>query len=157
MKRLFLLLVLSSVMFYSCADRAPQRVAQQFLQNFYVDHNFTAVADLVTESSMENLAQTALLFEFNPNVRIDAFRSFELLSVNVQNTVATAYYRVDETNRRLMLRNINGRWLVDISTEVTQRGADFSISLTPPSGGGGGFASAESELTRIGDVPERRR
>jgi len=157
MKRLFILLVLSSVMFYSCADRGPERTARQFLQLFYIDHNFYDVTYLVTESSWENLRHTALLFEFNPNVRIDAFQSFELTDVNVQNTVAIAYYRVDNTNRRLMLRRIDGQWLVDISNEVTGQGQDFSVSLTPPSSGSGGFASASSEYVRIGDVPEMRR
>jgi len=155
MKRLFLLLVLSSVMFYSCADRAPQRVAQQFLQLFYIDHNFYDATYLVTETSLENLAHTALLFGFNPLAHEEAFRTFELTGMSVQNTVAIAYYRVDDVNRRLMLRRINGQWLVDISNEVTQQGPDFSISLSPPSSGG--FASAESEYFRIGDVPERRR
>jgi len=158
MKKLLtiLLILASAMMFYSCADRAPQRTAQQFLQLFYIEHDFTAVMDVVTESSLDNLMHSAMMLEFNPMVRAEAFQTFEITGINIQNTVATVTYRVDSFNRRLMLRNIDGRWLVDISNEVTQQGSEFSISLTPPSGGGG-FASAESELTRIGDVPQRGR
>ena len=154
MKRLFTLLILSAVLFSSCTDRAPERAARQFLQLYYIDHDFSAVKELVTESSLENLRQNALLFEFNPIAQMDAFQTFEIIEMNVQNTVAIADFRVDDVRRRLMLRRIDGRWLVDISNEVTQQGFDFSTSLSPPTGGG--FASAESEFVRVGDVPERR-
>ena len=147
-------MVLSSALLYSCGNQEARRVAEQFLQAYYVDNDFNAAAEFVTEASVENLKQTALLLEFDPASRIGIFESFEIISVDAQKSKAICYYAVDGVKRRLLLSKIDGCWLVDMPGDVTREGADLSLTLSPINSGG--FASAESELTRIGDVPERR-
>ena len=155
MKKLVFFITLSSVLLYSCSNRDVQRIAQQFLQLYYIDHDFNAAAELVTETSLDGLRHTALMFEFDPSSRVDMFETFKIISMDVQKSRAICHYEVDDVKRRLLLSHVDGRWLVDMPGSVMQGGLDFSLTLTPASSGG--FASAESELTRIGDVPERKR
>jgi len=155
-KTLILLVALSSVLLYSCNNdkREAQRIAQQFLQLYYIDNDFNAVAELTTEASHQGLKHTAMLFEFSPESRLDNFETFKIISIDVQKTRAICSYEVDGVNRRLLLSKIDGRWFVDMPGDVTRQGAEFSLTLTPVNSGG--FASAESEMTRIGDVPTKR-
>ncbi|MCL2028720.1 MAG: hypothetical protein FWG79_09600 [Bacteroidales bacterium] len=147
-------IVLGSWLLASCGDNSAKRVAQQFLQLYYIDNDFDAVAKLVTEASLEPLAHTSMMYEFDPSSRLDLFQEFKILSIDVQKSKAICYYEVDGIKRRILLSKIDGQWFVDMPGDVTRGGADLSLSLTPPNSGG--FASAESELTRVGDVPERK-
>ena len=146
-------IVLGSWLLGSCGDNSAKRVAQQFLQLYYIDNDFDAVAELVTEASLEPLAHTAMMFEFDPSSRLDMFQAFKILSMDVQKSKAICYYEVDGVKRRVLLSKIDGQWFVDMPGDVTRDGADLSLSLTAPNSGG--FASAESEFVRVGDVPER--
>jgi hypothetical protein len=146
--------VAASGLLNSCSNQEAKNVAQQFLQFYYIDNNFEAAANLATEATREGLSHTMLLFEFDPTSRIDMFRSFSIVSMSVQTDKAICYYEVDNVRRRLLLSKVNGRWLVDMPGHVTRSDLDFSLTLSPPNSGG--FASAESEMTRIGDVPIRQ-
>jgi len=147
-------ILLGAILMFSCADRSAERVARQFLQLYYIDNDFKAAAELVTDESKDGLTHTAMMFEFDPSSRIDKFQSFRIISLDVQKTRAICYYEVDKTQRRLLLSKVDGRWLVDMPGGVALGGVDFSLTLSPPSSGG--FASAESEPVRVGDLPERR-
>jgi hypothetical protein len=155
LKTVLLLAVTTSGLLHSCSDPEPKRVAQQFLQLYYIEKDFIAAASVSTEATIEGLTFTAMLFEFDPGARLDNFESFKITDMKVQKSRAICYYEVDGTKRRLLLSKKDGQWLVDMPGEVTRSDRNFSLSLSPPNSGG--FASAESEMTRIGDVPEKKR
>jgi len=154
LKTLLFLVVAASGILHSCGNQNPKRVAKKFLQLYYIDNDFYAASKLVTEASLEGLQQTALLFEFDPNSRIGLFKSFKIVNMNTQVDKAICYYEVDGVRRRLLLSKIDERWFVDMPGHITINSPDFSLTLSESASGG--FASAESELTRVGDVPERK-
>lgn len=142
----FLFLILTS-----CGDqRAVNRTARAFLQNFYVENNFDAAAAVSTQATQENISTRAMIFRLNPNSATDRFGSFKINNKDVRNTKASVFYTLDgDVERRLNLIKIDGTWLVDMPEHLSTTPA-HSIS---PSRSSGGFASAMSEPVRLRDVP----
>jgi len=149
MKRIFFLLVLSSVFLTACnSNRDAMSVARGFLQAYYIDYDFDRARALSTVATHEHMQQWIMIFEMTPRELSHLnFSSFEIDEIEVLATRATVHYRVDCTRRRLFLRQINGRWFVDMPADIADN-RFHSLSLNRPQSGG--FASATSRPTRIG-------
>jgi hypothetical protein len=150
----FLAVYLSLLLFASCGNRPVERAAKNFLQAYYLDYDFGLARHLATEESQEHLNERVLIFEANPFARNEGFSSFEITGMDVKKTKAVVNYKADNTRRKLLLSKVNGQWLVDMSFDVANSGSEFSLSLNKPNTGG--FASAESKPTRLGDDAPKR-
>jgi hypothetical protein len=147
-----ILIMVGSLLMFSCEGNGAKRVAKDFLQTYYIDLNFDEATKLATENSQDHLNERILFFNMNPYSRDEKFTRFEIREVDAQKTKASVIYTVDNLTRKLLLSRIGGQWLVDMPFEVANNGLEFSLSLTKPDTGG--FASAESRPMRVGDIPQ---
>jgi len=141
-----------SVLLASCSNRGVENTARIFLQAYYIDHDFDKAAALSTPATQEHIQEWAMLFALTPKEYISAglyFETFEIEKSDILKTRATVGYRVDNTPRDLLLRKVDGKWLVDMPIEISFSGPRFSLSLHKPHSGG--FASAQSQPTRLGN------
>jgi len=153
MKKVFFLVVLASFLLTSCGNRAITNVARDFLQAYYIDHDFNRARMLSTAATHEHMQQWIMIFELTPaEANPHLFQSFEIYEIDALSNRATVHYRVDNTRRQLMLRQIDGRWFVDLPMDMLSvNRAIFSLSLNRPESGG--FASAQSRPARLGGAP----
>ena len=153
MKRVLFLFALASVLLTSCnSNRDAMSVARDFLQAYYIDYDFDRARARSTVATHEHMQEWILIFELTPRSLTHLnFSSFEIEGVDVLTNRATVNYRVDNTQRQLLLRKINGRWLVDMPIDVATNRL-FSLSHNRPDTGG--FASAQSQPTRLGGPTE---
>jgi hypothetical protein len=154
-KLIALTAILCFPLLISCSGDSPKKVATNFLQAYYIDHDFARAGELSTPATHEHIGEWILLFELTPKEILNNdfyFDSFEILETDVRKTKATVDYRVNITHRQLLLSKVDGRWLVDMSAEASFGNQQFSLSLNKPQTGG--FASAESQSIRLGDTPK---
>jgi hypothetical protein len=144
------LLVFAVPFLVSCGDnRSAKRTARAFLQSYYVDNDFDGAKLVSTEATFQTLDFQAMLFVLNPHSASESIQDFRIRRMDTRKTKATCFYEVIGQERRLNLRKVQGKWLVDMP-EGLVREPGFSLSQTS---GQGGFASAQSEPIRLRDVP----
>jgi hypothetical protein len=116
-----------------------------------VENNFEAARPISTPITQENIDKIAMMFHWNPNSTEYRFNNFKITNSEIRATRAVVFYTLDnEVDRRLNLSKVDGKWLVDMS-EAVSLNPTFSLS---PTNATGGFASAQSEFVRVGDIPE---
>lgn len=132
----------------SCnGNREAMNVARNFLNAYYIDYDFDRARALSTPATHEHMQQWIMVFELTPEeLRHLNFSRVVVDDIDIVGTRATVRYRVDNIRRHLLLRQTNGRWLVDMPTEIANN-REFSLSHNRPDTGG--FASAESRPTRL--------
>ena len=150
-KKVFFVMAIAVALFSSCSSRNAQKVARNFLQYYYVDHNFDAAAALSSPATHSNLNMAISMYHFNPYSEESRFRNFEITDIDVRKTKAVFHYSVDGTPRRLLLSKFDGKWLVDMPEQEVSFDRRFSLSLVRSRGGG--FTSAQSAPIRLGDTP----
>jgi hypothetical protein len=144
------ILIVFSLFSSSCnGHRSVKRVADAFLQAYYVSFDFDAAKSFSTVVTHDNIDTRAMMFHINPHASSQGFGSFSITDVEVRQTKAAVFYKVGDLNRRLNLSLVNGKWLVDMP-ETPMLNPELSLS---PTRNVGGFASATSEPIRLGDVP----
>ncbi|MCL2026919.1 MAG: hypothetical protein FWG79_00365 [Bacteroidales bacterium] len=154
-KSKFFVMVFAVLSLASCSENNAKKTAKHFLQAYYIEHDFDRAGEFSTPATQEHMGEWALLFGLTPREIINEdfyFDRFEITDTDIKKTKAVIDYRVNITNRQLLLSKVNGRWLVDMPTEVSFNNRIFSLSLNKPQTGG--FASAESKPTRLGDTPK---
>jgi hypothetical protein len=149
-KTALLSVLLSSLLLASCGNRSAENIARIFLQAWYIDHDFDKAIALSTPATHEHIHEWVMLFSHTPRESGLYFETLELEKTDVLQTRASAHYMVDNTRRELLLRKIDGKWLVDMPVDVLSGGRRFSLSLSNPNTGG--FASAQSQPARLGST-----
>jgi len=149
MKKIFFLLALSSVLLTACGgNRDAMNVARDFLQAYYIDHDFDRARTLSTVATHDHMEEWIMIFNLTPrDMNPHLFSELVVEDIEVMTARATVNYRVDNTRRQLLLRQTGGNWLVDMPSDLATNRL-FSLSLNRPDTGG--FASAESRPFRLG-------
>ncbi|MDR2908039.1 MAG: hypothetical protein LBU91_08645 [Bacteroidales bacterium] len=163
LSRWIFIIAILPLLLISCGQRqAVKQVADAFLQAYYVDHKFDVARAFCTQASYENIDFRATLFTLNPNADAESVNAFEILDFEILKTKAECTYQVlskdgqtikGNQKRRLNLSKVNNKWLVDMP-ETTTSNQDGMLSLSFSILESGGFASAESAPTRLGDIPQ---
>lgn len=125
--------------------REARRVAEDFLQAYYIDMDFAKALRLSSDVSHTAIHEQAKIAALNPYAKeeIPAI-VFKELKINPENShTATYSYTCNRVERTLPLRRFGKQWLVDLqggTVETSGSGAFSNLSSSSE----GGFASATS-------------
>ncbi|MDR0620124.1 MAG: hypothetical protein LBG17_09535 [Bacteroidales bacterium] len=136
---IFFLFIVSVCTLSSCSSkRSAERVADKFLQAYYIDFDFRRCRALSTFSSEAAIAEKEELVFLNPFASEEESPKVELISTTVvEGRFARCVYSLNGSSMDLFLIKDGKKWLVDA--------IESGLSKTPTLGGSsGGFAVSTS-------------
>ncbi len=152
----FLLLAVAVILMTACGNdkKEATSTAKAFLQAYYVDLDFEKALRLSSDNSHNAITEQAQMMALNPYAKEETpdivFKTLEKDSKNSH--VAYYIYTCNRSERKLPLRKLNGKWLIDLQGGTVEMGGVENDFTELPSDGINGFASAVS-----GEIKYRKR
>lgn len=127
-------------------SKGASSTAKAFLQAYYIDLDFEKAKQLSTDISHNAIIEHAQIISLNPYAKEETpnivFKALDIDSKNAH--TANFIYTCNRAERKLPLRKLNNRWLVDLQgnmVETSFAGTDFTELSSSTTNG---FASASS-------------
>lgn len=144
----FLILATTTIVTIACSNdkKVAISTAKAFLQAYYVDLDFETALRLSSVASHNAITEQEQLTVLNPYAKEERPDiSFKNLEMDPNNThVANYVYTCNRVERKLPLRKLNDKWLVDLQGGTVEMGGVENEFLELSYDRNNGFASAVS-------------
>lgn len=144
----FLILATATILMIACSNdkKEATATAKAFLRAYYIDLDFETALRLSSDASRNAIIDQQQIITLNPYAKEEipniVFKNLEIAPNNSH--VANFTYTCNRVERKLPLRKLNNKWLVDLQGGIIETIGAGNNFFELSSDGTNGFASAIS-------------